>query len=142
MSHTTLCVGLGNASPERSPAGWQTASQTRRGEVSATIKAVEGQIAGLECAYDWTDSRVPAGELDPARLLETLPVPRRSFWDGLCMIAYRTETQVATTVARSLGQPATVCSFFKALFRTDANLILDAAVGILRVPLLPLATTA
>ena len=96
----------------------------------------------MERARASTDSHVPAGELAAALRLETLPAPRRSFWDGLRMIAYRAETQLAATVAPQLGKPAAVRSFVKALFQCDANLRPHAAAGILRVQLLPLATQA
>lgn len=55
-------------------------------------------------------------------------------------IAYRTESQVATTPPQ-LGQPVTQRSFVKALFQAVANLVPDALNGILRVPQPPLATT-
>ena len=117
-------------------------ARTRRAAVAAGIATVEGHIAGLERARASTDSHVPAGELPAALRLETLPAPRRSFWDGLRMIAYRAETQLAATVAPQLGKPAAVRSFVKALFQCDANLRPHAAAGILRVQLLPLATQA
>ena len=117
-------------------------ARTRRAAVAAGIATVEGHIAGLERARASTDSHVPAGELAAALRLQTLPAPRRSFWDGLRMIAYRAETQLAATVAPQLGKPAAVRSFVKALFQCDANLRPYAAAGILRVQLLPLATQA
>ena len=117
-------------------------AKERRAAVRAEIRAVEGHIAGLERARAATDSHVPAGELDPALSLETLPEARRGLWDGLRMIAYRAETRIAVTVAPELGQPATVRSFVKALFQADANLLPDPAAGILRVQLLPLTTPA
>ena len=117
-------------------------ARTRRAAVAAGIATVEGRIAGLERARASTHSHVPAGELAAALRLETLPAPRRSFWDGLRMIAYRAETQLAATVAPQLGKPAAVRSFVKALFQCDANLRPHAAAGILRVQLLPLATQA
>ena len=117
-------------------------ARTRRAAVAARIATVEGHIAGLERARASTDSHVPAGELAAALRLQTLPAPRRSFWDGLRMIAYRAETQLAATVAPQLGKPAAVRSFVKALFQCDANLRPHAAAGILRVQLLPLATQA
>ena len=103
---------------------------------------VERHGEGLERTRDATDSHVPVSELDPALRPETLPAARRSLWDGLRMIAYCAETPVAETVAPQLGQPDTVRSFVKALLQPDANLMPDYEASILRVQLLPLATTA
>ena len=117
-------------------------AQQRRAAVRAEIRTVERHIAGLERARAATDSHVPAGELDSALRMETLPEARRGLWDGLRMIAYRAETRIAATVAPELGQPVTVRSFVKALFQADANLLPDPANGILRVQRRPCASSS
>ena len=89
-------------------------------------------------AQEGTPEGPPAGGQAAPRAGRAARSPR----DGLRMIAYRAETLVAATVAPNLGQPATVCSFAKALLQADANTMPDPDAGVLRAQLLPLATTA
>ena len=95
--------------------GQQARLRGRRAEVGAEFQAVERQITGLERTRDSIDSDVPAGELDPALRLETLPEPRRSCWDGLPMIAYGAETLVAATEGPKVGEAPTVRRFVNVL---------------------------
>ena len=101
-------------------------------ELDERIRAWDEAVAGL----------VRAGALTEERRLQALPEPLRVLTDTLRMIACRAETAMTVTVAPEPGNPDTVRSLLKALFRTDATLPPDPAAGTLTGRLLHQSTHA
>ena len=81
-------------------------------------------------------------QIDKALKLQTLPTPLRMLMQTLRMLAYRAETAMAASLAPQMDNPETARSLLKALFRSDASLLPDAAAGTLTVRLLHQASRA
>ncbi len=85
---------------------------------------------------------IAVAELSAEQALDALPSRERLLLDILRMIAYRAETRMMAAVAAAQGQQPRPRPHLKALFQSDADILLDPEQGILRVRILGTASDA
>ena len=103
--------------------------------MQAQVEASERTVAGFAYAHRPVLEQIRAGDPAEDDRLQALPGPLLELMHTLRMLARRAETAMALVMAPQLDSAETARSLLQALFRGDASLLPDPAVGVLPVRL-------
>jgi len=112
------------------------------GELKSEVRDLEGAREIVKASRRGVPRHCRAGDLGEAEKLDALPSRERLLLDVIRMIAYRAETRMMLPVMQAQGKKTHPRKLLCALLAADADILPDAANGVLRVRILGLGNDA
>ena len=118
------------------------ASDKRSSQLRSEIEELEKERNQRVESRNEVDRKIRVGDLPEGQAVHALPVDSRYFLDYLRMAVYRAETDMAAALIAGRETAHRARAILRALFQSDADLLVDKAAGTLTVQLHHLANHA
>jgi len=122
-------------SDESAQAQWEK----RKAELLEEIEQLEHELTGIDSQLKTTPSHLDWDKLPEHEKFQRLAPSRKQLVDTVKMIAYRTETAMASIVREELARADDARSLLRDLFSSEADLTPDVAKGVLDVQVHPMS---
>jgi transposase len=122
-----------------SDASAQAKWEKRKAELVEEIEQLEHELTGISSQLKTTPSHLDWDKLPETEKFQRLAPSRKQLVDTVKMIAYRAETAMASVVRESLARTDDARSLLRDLFRSEADLLPDLELRVLRVQVHPMA---
>ena len=117
----------------------QTNWEKRKAELVEEIEQLEHELTGINSQLKTTPSHLDWDKLPETEKFQRLAPSRKQLVDTVKMIAYRAETALASIVRESLARTDDARSLLRDLFRSEADLLPDLELQVLRVHVHPMS---
>jgi hypothetical protein len=111
----------------------------RKAELVEEIEQLEHELTGISSQLKTTPSHLDWDKLPETEKFQRLAPSRKQLVDTVKMIAYRAETAMASVVRESLARTDDARSLLRDLFRSEADLLPDLELRVLRVQVHPMS---
>ena len=115
------------------------AYQQEKADLMDEIAGREKEIAQQKATRKATKKHITIAELPEEERFEQLTTQSKYFVDTIKMIAYRSETAMTNICRQTMSHSEELRSLLSAIYRTEAELIMDKEANTLTVRLHPLA---
>jgi transposase len=122
-----------------SDASAQAKWEKRKAELVEEIEQLEHELTGISSQLKTTPSHLDWDKLPETEKFQRLAPSRKQLVDTVKMIAYRAETAMASVVRESLARTDDARSLLRDLFRSEADLLPDLELRVLRVQVHPMS---
>ena len=122
-----------------SDASAQAKWEKRKAELVEEIEQLEHELMGISSQLKTTPSHLDWDKLPETEKFQRLAPSRKQLVDTVKMIAYRAETAMASVVRESLARTDDARSLLRDLFRSEADLLPDLELRVLRVQVHPMS---
>ncbi len=122
-----------------SDAAAQAQWEKQKAELVEAIEQFEKELKDIDDKAKKTPSHVEWDQLPEGDKFQRLAPSRKQLIDTVKMIAYRTETAMASIVRESLARTDDARSLLRDLFRSEADLVPDLERGVLSVHVHPMS---
>jgi hypothetical protein len=122
-----------------SDASAQAKWEKRKAELVEEIEQLEHELTGISSQLKTTPSHLDWDKLPETEKFQRLAPSRKQLVDTVKMIAYRAETAMASVVRESLARTDDARSLLRDLFRSEADLLPDLELQVLRVQVHPMS---
>ena len=104
-----------------------------KGELLEEIQQFDRELTDVKAALKATPKHIAWAELEEQDKFEKLAPSRKRLLDSVRMIAYRTETAMAVLLSTCLGGLSQARAFLRDLFLTEADILPEPFIGVLRI---------
>ena len=124
----------GNIEPKR-----VEAYQQEKANLHEEIEQLSQQLKVLKASRKQTKKHITVGELPPAERFDRLNIQSKYLIDSIKMIAYRAESAMANICSQTMSHPDEARRLLRAIYGTEADLLVDNNAQTLTVQLHHLA---
>jgi hypothetical protein len=104
-----------------------------KGELLEEIQQFDHELTQTKAALKATPKHIAWSELEEQDKFQRLAPSRKRLLDSVRMIAYRAETAMAVLLAGCLGGLSQARAFLRDLFLTEADILPEPSIGVLRI---------
>ena len=115
------------------------AYQQKKADLQEEIEQRDQQVTTLKAARKQTKKHITVGELPEEARFNRLSTQSKYLIDAIKMIAYRAETAMANICRQTMTRPDEARSLLRAIYSTDADMLVDKESKTLTVKLHHLA---
>jgi hypothetical protein len=115
------------------------AYQQKQADLQEEIEQRDQQVTALKAARKQTKKHITVGELPEEERFDRLSTQSKYLIDAIKMIAYRAETAMANICRQTMSRPDEARSLLRAIYSTDADMLVDEESKTLTVKLHHLA---
>jgi hypothetical protein len=115
------------------------AYQQKKADLQEEIEQRDQQVSTIKAARKQTKKHITVGELPDGERFDRLSTQSKYLIDAIKMIAYRAETAMANICRQTMSRPDEARSLLRAIYSTDADMLVDKESKTLTVKLHHLA---